>query len=671
VELSFATTGTIPPGGITAVLEITDPDLFNQISRPSNANSTGITIPAGSRTTITDADGKFVKVLQRVTITGANATLRLPVLEDILQEADKSYAIKLVDGEGYGVDAAANTASFTLTDGTLPAVVPTVSIASTPGTLYESEQSILTLTFTTTGVIPEGGLEVFLDSGVLGALGEFDVQGRAQNPSGIVGPQVTGGTITGTDNDVSGVFFKITAATATIKVPVFKDTEAEGPETLTFTLAEGEAYNVRPDRSSVTVRIEDTIEPPVVTMTGSPALLKESDGSVLELSFATTGTIPPGGITAILEITDPLLLGDQISRPSSANSTGITIPAGSRQTITDANGNFVKILQRITITDANATLRMPVVNDILQETDKSYSIKLIDSDGYNLDAAAANTANFTVSDGTIPAVVPTVSVTATPTALFESEQTAITLTFATTGTIPTGGLQVFLDSGVFASLGEFDVQGRAQNPGGVVGPQITGGAIVGTDNDVSGVFLRLDANTTTLTIPVFQDDEAEGTETFTYRLIEGEAYDVSASQGAFTVSIADTRPGGNDSRDVLTGTIKSESLTGLGGRDTITTGAGNDLIVYTSVRDGLDTITDFTVGSDKFDIRQIMRGQNLSLSYADTVAQGYLKFGSSGADGVVQFDLDGNAGPNRAISLALVTGKSATDLNQAQNFLLA
>jgi Ca2+-binding RTX toxin-like protein len=204
-----------------------------------------------------------------------------------------------------------------------------------------------------------------------------------------------------------------------------------------------------------------------------------------------------------------------------------------------------------------------------------------------------------------------------------------------------------------------------------VGPQITGGAIVGTDNDVSGVFLRLDANTTTLTIPVFQDDEAEGTETFTYRLIEGEAYDVSASQGAFTVSIADTRPGGNDSRDVLTGTSKSESLTGLGGRDTITTGAGNDLIVYTSVRDGLDTITDFTVGSDKFDIRQIMRGQNLSLSYADTVAQGYLKFGSSGADGVVQFDLDGNAGPNRAISLALVTGKSATDLNQAQNFLLA
>jgi large repetitive protein len=301
----------------------------------------------------------------------------------------------------------------------------------------------------------------------------------------VVGPQVTGGSIIGTDNDVSGVFFKITAATATIKVPVFKDTEVEGPETFTFTLVDGEAYNVRPDRSSFTVRIEDTIDPPVVTMTGGPAIISESAGTVLELSFATTGEIPPGGITAVLEITDPLLLGDQISRPSNANSTGITIPPGSRQTITDANGNFVKLLQRVVITDANATLRMPVVNDIIQETDKNYSIKLVDGEGYNLDAAAANTASFTVTDGAIPAVVPTVSVTATPIALYESEQTAVTLTFTTDGVIPEGGLQVFLDSNTFAALGEFDIQGRAQNPGGVAGPVITGGTIVGTDNDVS------------------------------------------------------------------------------------------------------------------------------------------------------------------------------------------
>jgi Ca2+-binding RTX toxin-like protein len=331
----------------------------------------------------------------------------------------------------------------------------------------------------------------------------------------------------------------------------------------------------------------------------------------------------------------------------------------------------------VIITDANATLRMPVVNDIIQETDKSYSIKLVDGEGYNLDAAAANTASFLVTDGALPAAPPVVSVTATPTALFESEQTAITLTFSTTGAIPTGGLQVFLDSGVFAALGEFDIQGRAQNPGGVVGPVITGGAIVGTDNDVSGVFLRLDSNTTTLTIPVLKDTDVEGIESFTYSLIEGEAYDVSATQGSFTVNIYDSRPiegtsggGANAGRDTLIGDDNNNILIGYTGRDTIITGAGEDVIVYTSIRDGLDTVNDFTVGSDKIDIRQIMRGQGLTLNYADTVDQGYLKFGSSGANTVVQFDLDGNAGPNRAISLAVINGRSVADMNQAQNFLI-
>ncbi|NJM57949.1 MAG: type I secretion C-terminal target domain-containing protein [Synechococcales cyanobacterium RU_4_20] len=127
---------------------------------------------------------------------------------------------------------------------------------------------------------------------------------------------------------------------------------------------------------------------------------------------------------------------------------------------------------------------------------------------------------------------------------------------------------------------------------------------------------------------------------------------------------------GSSDRDTLTGTNRNDAITGLEGRDSITTGNGDDRIVYTSVRDGLDTIQDFEIGADKIDLRQILQAQNLNLSFDNAVAQGYLKLGSSGSNSIVQFDLDGSAGPNRAMSLAVLKGVALNDLNQFQNFLL-
>ncbi|NJM57951.1 MAG: type I secretion C-terminal target domain-containing protein, partial [Synechococcales cyanobacterium RU_4_20] len=128
--------------------------------------------------------------------------------------------------------------------------------------------------------------------------------------------------------------------------------------------------------------------------------------------------------------------------------------------------------------------------------------------------------------------------------------------------------------------------------------------------------------------------------------------------------------GTQEGRDTLTGTAGNDRITGLGGRDTIRTGAGSDIVAYTSVRDGMDTIKDFSVGLDKIDVSQIMDSQNLTLSFEETVAQGYLQFGSVSNGGYVQFDLDGNAGSNRGITLALVEGVSLDNLNQSQNFIL-
>jgi VCBS repeat-containing protein len=704
--MNFTVDGTIPEGGIVVKLQGSAAELLRQFaSLQTRFNATDgslaytLRVPAANviggelaRDTI-NVDPSSSGFLSDFTfkITSNTASIAIPVLDDLLQEADQPLSYTLVDGEGYSVNPAASTANFTVTDGVVGGGGPTVRIAATPGTLYEQEPSVVTFTLVASGLatnpIPPEGLVVFVE-GPPRAVAEFDVNGtnntnpRPGNPLP-PGPIVTGGAIVGINETAGGFFVRIdppttagaTSTTTTIQVPVFKDPETEAPEgdeTLTFNLRDGELYNLSTTASqnSATVTINDTLAPPVVTMTGGPAIVEE--GNALRLDFAVSGTIPPTGVRVSFESTDPLLF-EQVSNFSSSvegRSGGILPRSTSTQTIRDEAGNVVKRIFSATITEPTAFLTLPALQDNIQEPDANFSFKLIDGQGYNIDAAAANMVNFTVTDGAVIPNQPVVSITATPNTLYESEGTEVTLTFNVDGVIPEGGLNVFVDSGVRAAIGEFAINGNARN--GVVtgGLVTTGGTITGTDSDVSGFFFRIDQNGATATVAAFQDNEAEGIETFTYRLVDGETYDVSASQGATDITIADTRPGGDSTRDVIIGTDSSESLIGLGGRDTITTGGGNDLIVYTSVRDGVDTITDFIVGSDKFDLRQIMRGQGLTLSYADTVAQGYLKFGSSGGNGVVQFDLDGNAGPNRAISLAVVTGRSVADLNQEQNFLL-
>ncbi|KPQ36560.1 MAG: D-alanyl-D-alanine carboxypeptidase [Phormidesmis priestleyi Ana] len=591
LELNFSAIGTIPESGTTVVLEITDPLLLGeQIGRPSGeGDNVGITIPRGSRTTINDDDGNFVKLLQRIVITEANATLRLPVVDDILKEEDASYTITLVDGEGYNIDAAAaNTATFTVTDGEVPTELTSISLSSTPGTLYESEQTVLSLSLVASRQTPfpeEGGLVVFIDSDVPAALGEFDINGSARTGE-VEGVVVSGGEIVGTDEDASGFFLRMDERNVNIRVPVFPDDIAEGTETFTFTLVPGEAYEGRDGSDSVTFAIEDAVEPPVVTLaSSSPTLVSESEGSVLELNFSTTGTIPESGTTVVMEITDPNLFGEQITAPSGRGeniNTGITISRGFRETITDEDGNFVKVLQRLTITEPNAVLRLPVIDDIFKEEDASYTITLVDGEGYNIDAAAANTATFTVTDGVIPETVPVVGINATPEALYESDQTVLTLSLNIEegSVLPEDGLVVFIDSGSPGVLGEFAINGNART-GLVEGIVVTGGEIVGTDDDVSGFFFRLTDPTAIITVPVFQDEVVEGLETFTFNLVQGEAYDVSPTQGSITITIDDVRQDiivGTEDGETIVGSDTSDYIQALGGNDTVAGGLGDDII---------------------------------------------------------------------------------------------
>lgn len=107
---------------------------------------------------------------------------------------------------------------------------------------------------------------------------------------------------------------------------------------------------------------------------------------------------------------------------------------------------------------------------------------------------------------------------------------------------------------------------------------------------------------------------------------------------------------GGAGRDTLTGTPGDDVITGGEGADLLTGGTGADTFVYRSVRDALDTITDFDPQQDRLDVRQLLAGV---MTGSDPLISGHISFRQSGANTMVLFDADGSAG--RAAARPLVT----------------
>ena len=141
-----------------------------------------------------------------------------------------------------------------------------------------------------------------------------------------------------------------------------------------------------------------------------------------------------------------------------------------------------------------------------------------------------------------------------------------------------------------------------------------------------------------------------GSDVFVYRGVN--------DQGKTDTALVSVRVGqdlvdGSVNDDVLLGSVNSDRITGFAGNDTISTGAGNDTLVYKAPGDGVDTITDFTVGNDTIDLTAI-------LGTANPLESGTVTFTQSGNDAVLNYN--GSA-------LANFTNSDATALNDAENFV--
>mgnify|MGYP000855187282 CR=1 FL=1 len=123
---------------------------------------------------------------------------------------------------------------------------------------------------------------------------------------------------------------------------------------------------------------------------------------------------------------------------------------------------------------------------------------------------------------------------------------------------------------------------------------------------------------------------------------------------------------GTAGRDTLRGSVGDDILSGGPGADTLTGYAGNDQFVYTSVLDGIDTLTDFQVGYDRIVLTQLLA--SLGISSADPLASRHVTCGTSGQNALIGIDADGSAGNARSRNLVLVKNANCASLARPANF---
>ncbi|WP_292858285.1 calcium-binding protein [Nostoc sp. LPT] len=144
--------------------------------------------------------------------------------------------------------------------------------------------------------------------------------------------------------------------------------------------------------------------------------------------------------------------------------------------------------------------------------------------------------------------------------------------------------------------------------------------------------------------------------------------------------------GGNDiidgrgGDDLLRGGVGNDTLSGGAGNDILVGGAGNDILtggtssdqfIYQADSDSStsgDTITDFNSSQDKLVLTDLFR----QLSYSDNnpIADGYLKFVSSGANTQVEIDADGLTSTQGFNLLVTLNNVSASSLVLGSNVLV-
>jgi uncharacterized protein len=104
------------------------------------------------------------------------------------------------------------------------------------------------------------------------------------------------------------------------------------------------------------------------------------------------------------------------------------------------------------------------------------------------------------------------------------------------------------------------------------------------------------------------------------------------------------------------------------GNDILSGGSGNDSFAFNSITDAGDRITDFTVGSDKIVLTEVVNSSGFRSS--NLLADGFFSVRAVGSSmAAVMIDPDGAAaGLFRPAPFLLLNNVSAAALNNSSNF---
>ena len=492
-----------------------------------------------------------------ILLEAPEASFQLYFADDIIEEGTQVFNFDLVEGEGYVVDPEQSVNEFTITDDNGgPGIGPTVSLSVSETDLAEGDP--LTVDFTLDGEIPEGGVQVLVQSPVFGALGQFDLADLSVlELTGIAGVPEVG------DGGGGSFLVTITEPTASITTSVFNDIIAEEPLELPFTLANGELYEVDPEASEVALTISDETQPagPTVGLTVDNTDLFEGDTFTITLDVE--GEIPAEGLTVLVnDVTSAQnqlrsLTEFDVGNIELTGISGFPIPA-------EGDSGFF-----VTIAEPTATITLPVFDDGADEieAEEVFTFELIDGEAYEVSPDASSVAlNITdvgdtpiglaEGDGVIASetLSPVVSLSIEPDVVIEEDAGAsFTATFTVDGEIPapefdadgnvvSGGLSVLLDVKEVNELGPqfdtFDLDGLTFGPGP-------------SDPSLFNLFeFILLEDTSSITVNLFNDIIQEEPFEFNFELIEAGdlidseyIVDLEASTDSFTLEDGNGGPG--------------------------------------------------------------------------------------------------------------------------------
>jgi predicted extracellular nuclease len=123
---------------------------------------------------------------------------------------------------------------------------------------------------------------------------------------------------------------------------------------------------------------------------------------------------------------------------------------------------------------------------------------------------------------------------------------------------------------------------------------------------------------------------------------------------------------GTTGRDTLMGTSGDDVITGGIGADVLTGGAGADVFVFNSMRDAIDTITDFTPATDRIELTTLL--QSLGYAGSNPFADGYARLALVAGQVTLQIDADG-AGSATYRTLAILKSVSLANLDVTRDFV--